>query len=194
MNTGFIILAHIKVSGPEALDFLQGQLSCDMREVTDQPIPGAYCDNKGRVIASAAVFKNQSDYIIELPEAIAKQTLQILQKYARFAQVSLDYTISSKKLDLRENIRKKIAVILPETSGLFTPHELNYPLLNFISFKKGCYKGQEIIARMHYLGKLKKQLLYIQINALTEIRPDDQLVNIIANNSNYEALMLTKSE
>ena len=34
----------------------------------------------------------------------------------------------------------------------------NMALLDAINFKKGCYTGQEIVARMHYLGKLKKRM------------------------------------
>ncbi|HEX4045207.1 MAG TPA: folate-binding protein YgfZ, partial [Gammaproteobacteria bacterium] len=56
------------------------------------------------------------------------------------------------------NIRDKLPLIYPETSGQFLPHELQLPALNAISFEKGCYTGQEIIARMHYRGRLKTQL------------------------------------
>ncbi len=50
-------------------------------------------------------------------------------------------------------------------SALYTPQELNYDQLGLISFKKGCYTGQEIIARMHYRGKAKKRLYLLHINA-----------------------------
>lgn len=55
-------------------------------------------------------------------------------------------------------IHSNIPTIYPETSEKFLPHELNLPQLNAISFKKGCYTGQEIIARMEYKAKLKKRL------------------------------------
>jgi len=45
-----------------------------------------------------------------------------------------------------------------EDSGRYTPQELNYDLLGHVSFTKGCYTGQEIVARMHYRGKAKKRL------------------------------------
>jgi folate-binding protein YgfZ len=57
-------------------------------------------------------------------------------------------------LDLLEGI----PAIYPETSGEFLPHDLNLPELNAVSFTKGCFTGQEIIARMHYRGKPKKHL------------------------------------
>jgi tRNA-modifying protein YgfZ len=55
-----------------------------------------------------------------------------------------------------QDIRAGISHILPATKELFTPQELNYQLINAISFRKGCYTGQEIIARLHYKGKLKR--------------------------------------
>lgn len=43
--------------------------------------------------------------------------------------------------------------ISEENSGKYTPHELNYDVNNRIDFEKGCYTGQEVVARMHYRGK-----------------------------------------
>lgn len=45
-----------------------------------------------------------------------------------------------------------------EISGKFTPHDLNYPNWQAVSFTKGCYLGQEIVARIHYRGQLKQHL------------------------------------
>jgi folate-binding protein YgfZ len=56
------------------------------------------------------------------------------------------------------NILEGLADIYPETSSSFLPHELNLPELGAIDFDKGCYTGQEIIARMHYRAKLKKHM------------------------------------
>jgi len=50
------------------------------------------------------------------------------------------------------------------TADLFVPQMLNLDLLDGISFKKGCYTGQEIVARMHYLGKLKQRLLLLELD------------------------------
>ena len=52
-----------------------------------------------------------------------------------------------------------------EDTALYTPQELNYDLLGHISFTKGCYTGQEIVARMHYRGKAKKRLYLLHVNA-----------------------------
>lgn len=47
---------------------------------------------------------------------------------------------------------------LPAQSELFTPEELNLDLGDGVSFTKGCYTGQEVVARMHYRGKGRKRL------------------------------------
>jgi folate-binding protein YgfZ len=51
------------------------------------------------------------------------------------------------------------------TVGKFLPHEINLQLLNGISFEKGCYTGQEIIARMHYRGQLKKKMFQARVKS-----------------------------
>ena len=50
-------------------------------------------------------------------------------------------------------VNKEIAFVGSKTSGLMTPQMMNYDLLGGISFTKGCYLGQEVIARVHYKGK-----------------------------------------
>ncbi len=47
----------------------------------------------------------------------------------------------------------------------FVPQMVNYDKINGVSFKKGCYTGQEIIARLHYLGETKRQLYIAKIDS-----------------------------
>jgi len=56
------------------------------------------------------------------------------------------------------DIRAGLPSIHTETSETFIPQMLNLDVLNALNFKKGCYPGQEIIARMKYLGKLKQRM------------------------------------
>lgn len=46
----------------------------------------------------------------------------------------------------------------PETRESYVPQMLNWQALGGVHFKKGCYTGQEVVARMHFLGQLKKSL------------------------------------
>lgn len=57
------------------------------------------------------------------------------------------------------NMQKRHPAIYKDTSGAFLPHRLNLHKQGFISFDKGCYKGQEIIARTHYKAKEKYELV-----------------------------------
>src|SRR5690348_4619249 len=52
------------------------------------------------------------------------------------------------------------------TSDLFVAQTLNFDLLGGVSFTKGCYPGQEIVARMQYLGRLKERLFAFHADAL----------------------------
>lgn len=69
------------------------------------------------------------------------------------------------------NIKENHPSIFPETSGKFLPHELNLDKLGGINFEKGCYTGQEIIARMHYRGKSKNQLYQAHVTSLVMPQP-----------------------
>jgi folate-binding protein YgfZ len=53
-------------------------------------------------------------------------------------------------------VEKGVAEVQAASSEEFVPQMLNYHLIDGVSFKKGCYTGQEIIARMQYRGQLKK--------------------------------------
>lgn len=51
-----------------------------------------------------------------------------------------------------------IPVIVPATQEAFVPQMVNFDAIGAVSFNKGCYPGQEIVARMHYLGRLKQRM------------------------------------
>ncbi|UCZ86921.1 folate-binding protein YgfZ [Pseudomonas sp. L5B5] len=55
-------------------------------------------------------------------------------------------------------VRAGLGQVMPQTRELFIPQMLNLQAVGGVSFKKGCYTGQEIVARMQYLGKLKRRL------------------------------------
>jgi folate-binding protein YgfZ len=59
---------------------------------------------------------------------------------------------------LRADIEAGIIHVSPALSAEYTPQLLNYDIAGLIDFKKGCYSGQEIVARMFYRGTAKKRL------------------------------------
>lgn len=58
-------------------------------------------------------------------------------------------------------VRSGVAPVVAATVNLFVPQMLNYELVGGVDFKKGCYPGQEIVARSHYLGKLKRRAFLV---------------------------------
>jgi folate-binding protein YgfZ len=62
------------------------------------------------------------------------------------------------------DIQAGVPNILPPTSDRFVPQMLNLDLLGGVSFKKGCYPGQEVIARMHYLGTLTRRMYRLHLS------------------------------
>jgi len=67
------------------------------------------------------------------------------------------------------NIRAGVPVVLPATQEQFVLLMLNMDIIGAVSFKKGCYPGQEIVARVHHLGKLKQRSYLAHID--TELAP-----------------------
>ncbi len=66
------------------------------------------------------------------------------------------------------DIRACIAHISNSLQEAYTPQVLNYDLLDMVDFKKGCYTGQEIVARMHYRGEARKRLYHIKTDGAAE--------------------------
>ncbi len=60
-------------------------------------------------------------------------------------------------------LRQGVARLEAATSAEFLPQQLNFDLTGHINFRKGCYPGQEVIARMHYKGKAKRRLLLMAL-------------------------------
>lgn len=79
---------------------------------------------------------------------------------------------------LAQQIKAGHPQIVNATSGEFIPQMLNLDLLGGISMTKGCYTGQEIIARMHYLGNLKQRMYLLSSDADTASPPPNPGVDI----------------
>lgn len=73
-------------------------------------------------------------------------------------------------------IRDGIPVVVPATSEEFVPQMLNLDQLGGIAFDKGCYTGQEVVARTHYLGSVKRRMHRFRAAALQAPTPGDRLI------------------
>ncbi len=74
-----------------------------------------------------------------------------------------------------QNIQQGIPSVYNSTSETFIPQTLNLQILNAISFTKGCYTGQEVIARMKYLGQTKRRMYIAHFDAAEGPMPGERL-------------------
>jgi folate-binding protein YgfZ len=72
------------------------------------------------------------------------------------------------------NIRAGLPVILPQTQEQFVAQMVNFEAIGGVSFKKGCYPGQEVVARMQHLGKPKRRMYLAHVDGVAP-QPGDEL-------------------
>ena len=77
----------------------------------------------------------------------------------------------------RLEILEGIPVILPETEGHFVPQMVNFELIGGVSFQKGCYPGQEIVTRTHFLGKVKRRMVLAHVDSEISPVPGEEVMN-----------------
>ena len=172
-----MIFKQLNITGPDAQKFLQGQVTCDVKKIAPGDHSwGAHCNLKGRIIANFKLHCESTEtYNLALPESMIKVLQTSLQKYAVFSKVDLSITDKSIEQSTLELIQQRVAIILPETQEKFTPQAIGFEKIGGVSFDKGCYTGQEIIARMHYRGKLKDGLYCGEMPANTALVPNTPL-------------------
>ncbi|PCJ49543.1 MAG: hypothetical protein COA74_05135 [Gammaproteobacteria bacterium] len=246
LTTDNIVNGMLKITGSDALKFLQGQLTCDLTELTKtRCLPGAYCTPQGRIRATFIIFSvSEDEFLMILPQHQIQYLIEVMAPYVAFFKCSLSdetkqwnvfgLTESQKgnSVDLEQFPSKSwqmsildnvITIKLPGEesrwyclteqplqdnllsldnssplawssadlkSGMvwineknreqFLPHDLSLPSLGAINFTKGCYTGQEIVARMEYRGTPKYLLATLTTQATSEEIPD-KLVQLVDN-------------
>ena len=178
--------AIIEVCGEQALTFLQGQLTCDVLHLSEGQVQrGALCNLQGRVLALIDVCIWQQKIYLCIASDLVSIVLQVLKKPALFSRVTLqpsEAPVPGFSLALhdpeayhRQELEQRRVLVHASTSGLYLPHTLNLHLSDIIHFNKGCYRGQEIIARMHYRGKLKYTLVFTELAVKDNIAPGEKI-------------------
>ncbi len=113
-------------------------------------------------------------YIAIVPTAKVADFQQSMQKTLKL--------LTEEVWELLE-IEAGIPAVYPATIDALLPHHVNLTELAGISFDKGCYLGQEIIARMHYKGKIKRHMYLAQLAETVEApSPGDHIVIVDAPN------------
>ena len=201
-------LRIITISGEDAGELLQGQMTQDIRKLEDKKIHmTSFCNVQGRVIASAFIQYEDDHYDLILSSELVKDLCNHLQRYILRSKVEIQqseklvYAIFSKNIVndqelfkmlandpkrmlavgdkvpesienfitseewIEHDIKEMIPIINKESSEKFIPQMLNLDILNAVSFSKGCYTGQEVVARVQHRGKIKQRMFKIKTDS-----------------------------
>jgi len=179
-------LATITITGPDAFEFLQGQFSNDLgRLETDAEILAAWCNPKGRVIWFGTVWKVESGYGLSAPSETAADIVKRLSMFRFRSKVEFDVVDEGATVDAAFLIQNGYPFIGRAQVEQFTPHMLNLDLLDAISLDKGCYTGQEIVARTHYKGATKRRAHRFEsaeaVSVGDKVSLDDRVIGEVLN-------------
>ncbi|HSG97937.1 MAG TPA: hypothetical protein VLA11_08085 [Woeseiaceae bacterium] len=153
-------IATLKVTGDDAFDFLQGQLTNDLGALeTDAEILAAWCNPKGRVIWFGTVWKTDGGFALSVFPEMADSLVRQLTLFRFRSKVDFDIVDEGQTVEEAFLIESGFPWVGTAQSEQFTPHMLNLDLLGAVSFDKGCYTGQEIVARTHYKGATKRRTM-----------------------------------
>ncbi|WP_275545319.1 MULTISPECIES: YgfZ/GcvT domain-containing protein [unclassified Pseudomonas] len=94
---------------------------------------------------------------------------------------------------LLAQVRAGVGQVFGATRELFIPQMINLQALGGVSFKKGCYTGQEIVARMQYLGKLKRRLQRLRLVAEALPAVGDELFSPVHGSSVGEVVLAAQA-
>jgi folate-binding protein YgfZ len=173
-------LAVLAFRGPDAAKFLQGQLSADTEKlgIGASTLAGLH-NPQGRVFALLHVTRVSPEEILAaLPAELADPVAQRLRKYVLRSKVRIDRVdagsqAGSAPRSQLDDIRQGLPQVYLATSEAFVAQMLNLDLLGAIAFDKGCYTGQEVIARAHYRGKVKRRMQRWRARGAVMPKPGD---------------------
>ncbi|MED7787791.1 amino acid transporter [Francisella sp. 19X1-34] len=203
----------LEVNGVDTKKFLQGLVTADLNILTQDNniLLTVFANLKGRIISLCfAKYIADDKLLLSVEEGVVDGLLAWLKKYGMFSKVTFslneDYSLFFTKNGFlnhdileknslssntsfeqvqKENIINKLATINSQNFEKLLPAELELDNVeNVVCYTKGCYMGQEVIARMHYKAKLKKELAVIrsQSNIIeTDLKDENNkpLANII---------------
>ncbi len=104
--------------------------------------------------------------LIAVDYSAADRFVEIFGSSAAFGKAGLKFdSVLSDEEHIAMTIRAGIAEITPANTEKYTPHMLNLDRIGAISFDKGCYTGQEVVARTEHLGHSKRRLMHYRCTA-----------------------------
>ena len=137
----------------------------------------------------------RKDALIAIRVSPGRAELWVAAEQGDVVRNQLAATLDQTDLNewLLGQIRAGIGQVMPQTRELFIPQMLNLQAVGGVSFKKGCYTGQEIVARMQYLGKLKRRLYRLSLDAPEMPEPGTPLFSPSHNSAIGEVVLAAKA-
>ncbi|HUP95999.1 MAG TPA: folate-binding protein [Burkholderiales bacterium] len=129
----------------DAADIRMAALNSTLPHVAHQVVP---------LETGALTLLPLQRYLLLVHEARADDVRVNLEKVAEERDESLWQSL---------DIEAGIPLITPHTQDEYVPQMVNLDLIGGVSYTKGCYPGQEIVARTHYLGRLKQRMYHARV-------------------------------
>lgn len=154
-----------------------GLAGCQSAQYISEKVDTAMTHEKSRLLDSGTVIIKQPypslRYLAVMKNAIAEELLEDLKNRAEIFDDSLWNAM---------NIASGIGFIEAQSSATFIPQMLNLQALDGISFSKGCYIGQETVARAKYRGANKRALFILTGRASQAPNVGDNIQMLMDNN------------
>ena len=132
--------------------------------------------------------------VVRVAETAAELWLKPEQAPTLIERLSATAATASSQAWLLWQVRAGIGQVFPETYESFIPQMLNLQQLGGVSFRKGCYTGQEIVARMQYLGKLKRRMFRVLMAGEAPPPPATPVFDSASGQTVGEIVMAAQSE
>ncbi|KAG1713629.1 putative transferase caf-17, mitochondrial [Nymphon striatum] len=177
----------IGLSGPDAHDFLQRLVTNNVPTTAHDLVYAALLTPQGKFIADFFMSMRDAVILIDVASPHAPTLAQRLSMYKLRADTALwptrvilpsagGYMTTSNRSDDTNWDALRVEHIIPETGIELTPDtyilEAGFERLNGIDFRKGCYVGQEIAARMKHKTELRKGLTQVTITGSAPVGSD----------------------
>lgn len=204
------------LNGVDAQKFLQGQVTLNAEALAENLTRyTAICSLKGRIQFGLWLKKiNPESFEIVVTADQAEEFAQHIKKFGAFSKMKLEQVgpvfptlngdttdFSATETDIAawqlQAIEAGQAWIEAATAHEFQPQELRLHQREGVHYDKGCYIGQEIIARLWFKAKPKSWLHLVQGTGVTpalatKLNNDVEVVNSIAIEGGYKALVVAK--
>ncbi len=159
----YVLRAKVQLASvPEwAILGLSGPAAAECLGAADLPAPALPAAATKNDVTVMAISGRTPRYLLMGPETVIRGLAERMPKAARVGARAWAWL----------DIQAGLPTIGAETSEAFVPQMANLDLLEGIHFRKGCYPGQEIVARTHYLGRLKQRMYLASLPAGTPLPP-----------------------